>query len=203
MWTWSQNLRDTTDRLFCQREDRSPQLELIAIIALERLYIKAITKIEHSNNTLRESNKSKCNDLPIQSLSSFVQATGQAIVNQGSLQNFLKSCVNIHFTNTGCGRHIISINTKYTNNMYRRNEEKISSKELYSDLTEPRRLSRTLPRQTCLILRAELLTVENKWRKITMKHPSFTLCKIIDDFFTRCKRFSRDCKAYMMCGPYS
>ena len=87
--------------------------------------------------------------------------------------------------------------------MYRRNEKKISSKELYSDLTEPRRLSRTLPRQTCLILRAELLTVENKRRKITMKHPSFTLCKIIDDFFARCKRFSRDCKAYMMYGPYS
>ena len=36
-----------------------------------------------------------------------------------------------------------------------------------------------------------------------MKHPSFTLCKIIGDFFTRCKRFLRDCKAYMMYGPYS
>ena len=191
MWTWSQNLGDTTDRLLCQREDRSPQLELIAIIALEKLYFKAI------------SNTSKCNDLPIQSLSSFVQATGQAIVNQGSLQNFLKSCVNIHFTNTGCGRHIISINTKYTNNMYRRNEEKIASKELYSDLTESRRLSRTLPRQTCLILRAELLTVENKKRKITMKHPSFTLCEIIDDFLTWCERFSRDCNAYMMRGSFS
>lgn len=47
---------------------------------------------------------------PVQCFSCFMQSTSKAIVYQGGLQDFLKSSVNVHFTNAGCCRHIISMN---------------------------------------------------------------------------------------------
>jgi len=82
-------------------------------------------------------------------------------MDQGSLQDFLKSGVYIHFANTGCCRHIISMN-KTTEITWMR-EISLNPRENSHDKTNGSREHYTYPSASDMILiRADLLTVEKK-----------------------------------------